>query len=228
MKKLTALILCVLLVCSAAAGLADAAFTVTSQSTYVYPEKDTGAYFARVENTGDTGAYFGDGKLELFNEKNEKLTSVDDISSNPYGVWLEPGEAAYVSEYLWGSTLLHARVSDAQLSVAEGAYGYTYKKLPLEAVIDMPEDQAYENFINVTFANTTDETIFGGAIVCAVMDEQDNVIFVSTNYYDTIGVHPGSTITARLYVDYDLVLYFQTNNIKPARAEAILYYDGQI
>ena len=92
----------------------------------------------------------------------------------------------------------------------------------------MPEDQAYENFINVTFANTTDETIFGGAIVCAVMDEQDNVIFVSTNYYDTIGVHPGSTITARLYVDYDLVLYFQTNNIKPARAEAILYYDGQI
>lgn len=228
MKKLTALILSVILVCFYAAGLADAAFTVTSQSTYVYPGKDTGAYFARVENTGDTGAYFGDGKLTLLNEQNEKLLSVDYISANPYGIWLEPGEAAYVSEYLWGTALLNASVFDAQLSVQKGEYGYTYKKIPLEAEIDMPEDQAYENFINVTFTNTTDEILFGGAIVCAMMDAQDNLIFVSTNTYDTIGVHPGSTITAKLYVDYDMALYFQTNNIKPARAEAILYYDGQI
>lgn len=228
MKKLTALILSVLLICSAATGLAEAVFTVTSQSAYVYPEKDTGAYFARVENTGDTGAYFGDGKLELFKGGNEKLTSVDYISSNPYGIWLEPGESTYVSEYLWGSELLRATVSDAKLSVAAGEYGYRYRKLPLEAEIEMPDGQAYENYVNVTFTNTTDEIIYGGAIVCALLDAEGKVIFVSTNSYDTIGVHPGSTITAKLYVDYDMALYFQTNNIEPARAEAVLYYDGQL
>ena len=72
---------------------------------------------------------------------------------------------------------------------------------------------------NVTFTNTTDEIIYGAYVVCAIMDRNDNVVYVDRDRYNNLGVHPGSTVTLKMYIDSDYIDYLEVNTINLAKVD---------
>ena len=223
MKKLTVLIASLLLIALCTAGFAEGKLTVTSKNVIIYAGKDSGVFVARVENTGDAPLYYDNGKLVIFSEDDDILATENYIYSSPSDVLLNPGEYTYVYEFLWSSPLKNAKLGDIKFSVTSDSRGYSYQTIPATAVIDMPGGNSLNNYVNVTFTNTGSDILYGVYVVCAMMDENDNVIFVDRNSYDSLGIHPGSTVTLKMYIDSDLVNYYEQSRIKPTKVDAIIY-----
>ena len=223
MKKLIALAAALLLITLCAAGLAEGKLTVTSKNVIIYPGKDSGVLVARVENTGDEPIYYDNGKLVIFSEDDDILATENYVYSSPSDILLAPGDYTYVYEFLWSSPLKNAKLGDIKFSVTSDTRGYSYDKMPASAVIDMPGSNTLSNYVNVTFTNTSDEILYGAYVVCAMMDAEENIVFVDRNSYDNLGIHPGSTVTLKMYIDSDLVNYYEANGIKPTKVDAIVY-----
>ena len=226
MKKTIALIAALLLITACTCTLAEGKLSVTSKNVIIYSGKDSGVFVGRVENTGDAPIYYDNGKLVIFSEDDDILATEDYIYSCPSDVLLNPGEYTYVYDFLWSSPLKNAKLGDVKFSVTSDSRGYRYETIPATAVIDMPGSSSYSNYVDVTFTNTGDDVLYGVYVVCAMMDADDNVIFVNRNNYDTLGVHPGSTVTLKMYIDADLVNYYEANGIKPAKVDAMVYTEG--
>ena len=71
--------------------------------------------------------------------------------------------------------------------------------------------------MNVTFTNTTDEILYGAYVVAAITDNDNNIVYVDRQNYESIGIHPGSTVTVKLYIDGDYINYYEINGIYLAR-----------
>ena len=52
------------------------------------------------------------------------------------------------------------------------------------------------------------------------------MIFVDRDRYNNLGIHPDSTVTLKIYIDSDVIDYYEINNIKPAKVEAFVYING--
>ena len=76
----------------------------------------------------------------------------------------------------------------------------------------------------VSITNETDEVRYGYYVVVALLDDEDNVLFVDNNRYETLGIHPNSTATLKVYVDSDLMKYYANHNLKPTKVDALVYY----
>ncbi len=223
MKKLIALVSVLLVIACCGTCLAEGKLTVTSKNVIIYPGKDSGVLVARVENTGDAPIYYDNGKLVIFSESDDILATENYVYSSPSDVLLNPGEYTYVYEFLWSSPLKNAKLGDIKFSVTSDTRGYSYDKIPATAVIDMPGSNTLSNYVNVTFTNTSDEILYGAYVVCAMMDADDNIVFVNRNNYDNLGIHPGSTVTLKMYIDSDLVNYYEANGIQPTKVDALVY-----
>ncbi|MBR1408768.1 MAG: hypothetical protein IJ573_07735 [Clostridia bacterium] len=223
MKKALVLFSMILLSLLCLSASAEGKLKVTSKNTIIYTGKDSGVFLAKVENTGDAPVYYDNGKLVIFSEDDEILDTEDYISSSPSDLLLNPGEYTYVYEFLWSSSLKNAKLGDIKFSVSSDNRGYSYKQIPSTAVIDMQQNNSYSNYVDVTFTNTGDEVLYGAYVVCAMLDNEDNVIFVNRNSYDNLGVHPGSTVTIKMYIDSDLIDYYGATGIKPAKVDSLVY-----
>jgi len=228
MKKFTLISLVFLLVFCIAVStcMAEGKLTVVSKNAIIYYGKDSGVLVGKVENTGDEPIYYDNGKLVIFSEDDDILVTENYVSSCPDSILLQPGESAYFYEFLWSSPLKNAKIGDVKFSVASDTRGYKYDQLPASAEIEMPASDSY-NYVNVTFTNTTDEVIYGVYVVSAMTDADDNVIFVERNSYNNLGVHPGSTVTLKMYIDSDLINYYESNNIRPTGVDARIYYNAR-
>ncbi len=225
MKKTIAFALALLLIFVCTAGLAEGKLTVTSKNVIVHIGEDSGIFVARVENTGDAPIYYDNGKLVIFSEDDDILATENYVYSSPGDLLLNPGEYTYAYEYLWSSPLKNANLGDIKFSVTSGESGYSYDRIPAAAVIDMPGSSTLKNYVNVTFTNTSDEVLYGVYVVCAMMDADGNVIFVDRNSYDNLGIHPGSTVTLKMYIDADLVNYYEVKGLMPASVDALVYFN---
>ena len=223
MKKWIALMAALLLVTFCTAGLAQGKLTVTSKTVIIYSGRDSGVFVARVENTGNAPICYDNGTLVIFSEDDELLAAENYVSSSPSDVRLAPGEYTYIYEFLWSSPLKNARLGDVRFSVTSDSRGYSFDRIPASAVIDMPGSGSYSNYVNVTFTNNSEKVLYGAYVVCAMMDADDNVIFVNRNNYDNLGIHPGSTVTLKMYIDSDLVNYYEANGIVPVKVDALVY-----
>lgn len=228
MKKYTLISLVFLLVFCIAVStcMAEGKLTVVSKNAIIYYGKDSGVLVGKVENTGDEPIYYDNGKLVIFSEDDDILATENYVYSCPSDILLQPGESAYFYEFLWSSPLKNATIGDVKFSVTSDTRGYTYDQLPASAEIEMPGSDSY-NYVNVTFTNTTEEVLYGVYVVCAMTDADDNVIFVNRDSYSHLGVHPGSTVTLKMYIDSDLINYYEANNIRPAGVDARIYYNGR-
>jgi hypothetical protein len=63
----------------------------------------------------------------------------------------------------------------------------------------------------------------GCNIAVALYDVNNELIFVDSNSYDTLGIHPNSTVTLKFYVANDLIKHYQTHDITPSTADAMVY-----
>jgi len=225
MKKLIALVLVLSFVICSAFAVAEGKLTVTSKNAIIKIGDDSGIFVARVENTGDEPIYYDNGKLVIFSADDDILVSENYIYSSPSDVLLNPGEYTYCYDYLWNRSLKNAKLGDIKFSVSSDTRGENYDQLPATAELELPKTGSWSyNYVNVTFTNTTNEVLYGAYIVAAITDAEGNVIYVDRDNYNNLGIHPGSTVTIKMYIDRDYITYYETNDIKLANVEALVYY----
>lgn len=145
------------------------------------------------------------------------------MSTAPDEVYLEPGEYAYVRENIYDDALDTAEVADCKFSIRAVDNGEEYEKLTSEAKIHFEPDEEDDNYVDVTFTNTTDEILYDYKIVAALYDQNGELLFINTEMVSGIGVHPGSTITVRLYIYEDILMYFCREGLTPTTVDALVY-----
>lgn len=225
MKKCVALMLVLVLAFCAVVAVAEGKLTVTDKNVIIKIGNDSGIFVAKVENTGDEPVYYDNGKLVVFSADDDILVSNNYIYSSPSDILLKPGEYTYCYDFLWNSALKNANIGDIKFSVTSESRGNDYEKLSAEAELELPKTESYSyNYVNVTFTNTTNEVLYGAYIVVAMHDTEGKLIYVDRNDYDNVGIHPGSTVTIKMYIDRDYINYYDANGIKIADAEAMVFY----
>lgn len=224
MRKYISLILILLLVMSSIAA-AEGKLTVTAKNLLEFDGDDTGYFFAKVENTGDAPIGLGNGKLVAFSANDDILISSEYISSYPNYILLEPGENAFVREFIWEQTLVDNDIVDYKFSASPYKYVTKTSTVPCEVYGELDSD--YSNYVYVTFTNTTDEIKYGFYTTIALWDTEGNLIFVNGDSADTTGVYPGSTITRKVYVDSDCIKHFKAHGIEIANIEATVRYEAE-
>lgn len=225
MKKIVALMLVVVFAFCTAVAVAEGKLTVTSKNAIIKIGNDSGIFVARVENTGDESIYYDNGKLVIFSADDDILVSENYIYSSPSNILLKPGEYTYCYDFLWNSSLKNAKIGDIKFSVTSDTSGDNYEQIPATSVLELPGNESFTyNYVNVTFTNTTDDILYGAYIVTAITDDENNLVYVDRQDYDNMGIHPGSTVTVKMYIDSDYINYYEINGIKLANVEAQVYY----
>ena len=205
-------------------AVADAKISVKEKKLFTF-EGDWKAYFfAKVENTGDTAAYleYG-GKLVGFDADDNVILTESYISSYPSRLRLEPGEYAYVEEYILEDELKTNTIADYKFSIKPEQRGTDYVTLPSQAKIDYHGVDSYDNYVYVTLTNTTSEVLYNFAVTVAMYDQNNELMYVNGDSSSSIGIHPGSTVTIRVSIDSDLAEYYARNSLIPSTVESIVY-----
>ena len=201
--------------------------TVTSKNVIIKNDDNSGLFVAKVENTGDKPLYYDNGKLVIFSDNDDILATEDYVSSSPNDILLQPGEYTYVYEFLWSNPLKNANIGEIKYSVTTDTRGRAYDQLSAVGSLETEVSGSYTyNYVYVTFTNTTKDTLYGVYVVCAIEDEDGNLVYVDRNEYTSLGVHPGSTITLKMRIDSDYIDYYETHNIKLSKIEALVYING--
>lgn len=226
MKKRSVILAVLLCMCSVTTVYAENKLSVTKKNL-IELEKNTGHFYAKVENTSDVPMAIGSGNLAAFNENDEILTTVDYVSAYPSGIVLNPGEHVYMHEYIFEDALEDNDIADYKFSIETRESGSEVERIPCEVSLDLSGADSYNNYIDVTFSNTGETVNYGYYISVALYDENDELIYVDGQSYENIGIHAGSTVTMKLYVDNDLLEYYNANSITPKTADAIVFLEKE-
>lgn len=206
-------------------AIAEPKLSVKNKNLITFEGDWKGYFFAKVENTGDSAGYieYG-GKLVGFNADDEIMITEDYVGSYPNRIHLDPGEYAYIREYFLEDALKTNTIVDYKFSIKAETNGNDYSILSSQATLDyLPNESYSSSYVYVTFTNTTSSVLYGFAITVAIYDQNNELVFVNGDSTESIGVHPGSTITVKIYIDSDLVDYYERNKIIPTTVDAIVY-----
>ena len=78
-----------------------------------------------------------------------------------------------------------------------------------------------------TVTNNTDEIVYDISIVCAVLDDDENILYMdSDNLYNSRGLTPGSSIVFKMSISSSFMDYFAAKGIKPTSVDTIAYIDN--
>lgn len=229
MRKILVFALCLLMMLSSFA-MAEGAITV-SQEVFKVVETSYGStygyLFAKIENTGDAPISVGSGTLAVFDAAGTILETSDYVSCYPYNAVLQPGEYVYVDNTVYfddGVTV--DTVGEYQFAAKPYDYeGYTYVKFPCEAVLALGESEYDSNYVDVTFTNTTDAILYDFDVLTAMFDADGNIVNVDYTWESSVGVHPGSTVTIKVWQDSTVIDDLKAKGITPASVDAMVYYE---
>lgn len=219
MKKVLALLTAMFCLFTTTA-FAEGKLTVTQKNLILFTGEDTGYFYAKVENTGDRAVGVDSGNLVIFSDSDEILASENYVTTLPSYVVLAPGDYLYAKEYIWDSALKNAAIGDYKFSIPVCRRDTTFTKIACEATFELNDD--YENYVYVTFTNTTDDPLYDCYITAALSDAEDNLIFVDAESLSNAAVHAGSTVTIKLHIDYDLIVYYKEMGITPVKVDAMV------
>lgn len=225
-KKIFALLLAMLLLCAACAS-AEGKLVVDQKQLYLIEGTEYGYFYAKVENTGDAAVGIDDGKFVGFSASDDIILSQSYLSTSPSSMILQPGEYAYVAQTFWEEALKDSPVTDFKFSISEGSYSIAYEKVPCEATFDFKGVDTYENYLYVTFTNTTEQPQYDFYITAALLDASGNILYVTTNSLSSIALHPGSAVTVKIYMDDTMLKYYQAHDLTPASVDAMVYYRAE-
>lgn len=223
MKKMVALVL-VLVIAFSASAVAEGKLKVTEKNLLLYSGKNTGYFYAKVENVGDAAVGVDSGSLVIFSEDDDIILSKNYITTSPSYAILQPGDYLYVEEFLWDNAIKNAVVGDYKFSIPTRKGTKSFTKIACDATFSLAGADSYDNYVYVTFTNPTDKTIYDFYIVAALHDAGGNLIFVDSDSLSNVAIHPGSTVTKKLYVDNDLMEHYEANKIVPTAVDAMVLY----
>lgn len=233
MRRIITVVLALVLLVSVVPFQASAAGKmVTTQENVVLTDSwGISCYcFARVLNVGDKPAAYSAGLFEAYDANGDAVAS--DSYLDVYGEVLAPGEYCYVRTYsdIDDSKYSVADVDDYMLTVTGSSAGErTTRRFPCAA--EWKPDTAVGkymtyNYMEATFTNDTDETIFDLGVTMALLDDNGNILYVNCkNFYDEIGVAPGSTVVVRIDVGDDILEANAANGITPTQVDAYAFID---
>ena len=222
MKKFVCVFLALL--CMGIAGaVAEGALTIITKNFLEFDADNTAYFYAKIENTGDAPTGVGSGKLVGFSAGDDILVSENYVFTQPNGIVLQPNEYVYAREYVLENALKDNDVADYKFSVETRNYGEEMKRIPCEVMFDLKGADSYDNYIYVTFANDGDSVLYGSYVSVALLDDEENLLFVDGNSYSSLGVHPGSTVTVKCYVGKEFLEHYKAHSLKPTKADAIVF-----
>ena len=226
MRKILAMIICLMIVMTVPA-MAAGELTITHKNFMVVESYSTYGYlFARVENTGDAPIAIGNGALAIFDTNDGIMETSDYVSAYPYNAILNPGESVYIRDWaVLDDGVTAADIGDWKFSIKPYDYeGSAITRIPCEVTASLNGSDSYDNYIYVTFTAPEGDVIYDAGVVVALFDANGNIIFANNDTADC-GVHGGSTVTVKVYVDTDIVEHFEKNNIAPATVDAYVYFE---
>ena len=227
MKKKVSVITFVASILISVSCFAEGTVAVTDKIAYIFSGKDSGYFYAKVENEGDAPVGVDNGKLVLFSGNDDILVTSDYVNTYPSRVILNPGEYTYISEFLWDSNLKNQSIGDVKFSIDTTDRGTEVERIPCEAAYEINGSGSYDNYIHVTITNEADQARKGYYLVAALFDTTGNLVYVDTNQYENVSLHPGSTATFSMYIDMDNIDYFESNGIQIGSVDAIVYYRAE-
>lgn len=225
MKKCLVVLMVCLICCLSATALAAGKLSVTQENFHKIDMFSAYGYlYAKVENVGDKPIKVNAGLLEIYDENGDPLTSTDYV--NTYVSYLDPGTYTYVSAYADVDAGLDA-IDDYMFTVS-GKSEKDNAVLTLQCETSYEEDTSNpywkQNYMYVTFTNTTDQPIYGLEVVAALLDADGNILYVEgDSLYGNRALHAGSTMTIRMDVSSSFLDYYEANGLIPASVDAIVY-----
>lgn len=209
------------ILCMAPASVQASGLEVTEKNFIEFAGENTAYFFAKVENTGSSTIYPDSGKLVGFSSNDDIVISEDYVTTQPSRLALAPGEYVYVENYIFDTALETSDVSDYKFSLEAEDSGYSFEQIPCEVTTEFHGEN--DNYIIVTFSNDTDEILYDFYVTVALYDSSNHLIFADGDSTPVFGIHPGSTVSIKMYVENALFDYYQANNIQPGMADALVY-----
>lgn len=223
MRKATVFFIIMVVICGSA--FCAGKLSVTQENFYVIPSWWTTAYaFAKVENTGDKPIKINAGVLEIYDQNGDVITSNDYISD--YASYLKPGEYTYV-EINTGIDEINKPVGDYMMTLTgKSDNSSSCRRLPCETELKLNVGNSWltYNYMYALVTNNTDAPLYGIKIVLALLDENDNIMYIADDdLYSNRALPPGSSIIFRENISSDFIDYFKTAGIEPSKIDAIAY-----
>lgn len=231
MKKAVVFLLSVVLLLVTSTAMAAGKVSVTQENFYaLHTYSDYGYVFAKVENVGNKAIKINAGILEIFDGEGDNLTSTDYLNS--YASSLEPDEYTYVYMYAKLEDGQLEKVDDYLLTVTgKSDSDSSCRRLTVKDV-DFVRDYQLSKYSTYdcgffTVVNDTNETIWNIKIVYALLDDNDNILFVDSDYIDSNkGLTPGSSLQIRESINNSFVKYYDAHDIVPTKIDVIAYVEA--
>lgn len=226
MKKVLACILVlVLLIPSMALGAGK--LTTVKENFYVVKSWSSiyGYAFMRLENTGNKPVEYSAGLFEVYDGNGDTLAS--DSYINVYGKYIAPGDYAYamVNEEIENAE--ESQVDDFMTTMTGKSTNSETKKFQCETQY-LPDFQvstwSKEDLMTATFTNDTDDVVYGITTVFALLDDDDNILYMDTvSTYSSVGLMPGSSMTMKSEVSSSIKEAYEKAGLKPTHVDAYAY-----
>lgn len=227
MKRLTALLLALLLAACAASACAEGALTVEQENLHIVGTNSLYCYlYVKVKNTGDAPIFVNKGSLTVKDKEGNEIGSTTSLWR--YAEYLQPGQStyAYFNPRIEGIES-RDQVGDYEMNIefVDNANKQTYF-IPSESVFedDVKEGSWTHDYMTTTVTNELDQTVYDLAIARVLLDAKGNILYMdSDNMYSYKGLCPGSSIILRRPLNSSFESYFEEMGYTPATVEGFAY-----
>jgi len=226
MKKIVAIVLCLLISLSFVSAMAAGKIQVTQENFIVTNGYWMYGYaYARIDNVGDKPIKVNAGILEIFDENGDAITSSDYLGA--FAEYLQPGEYTYAYIYSEIDGVEESDVDDYMLTIT-GKSDNDYTSLRLPVTTDYVEDVEYwystYDYMYATVTNNTDEPLYDVEVVLALLDADGNILYMtSASMYSDKAIMPGSSIQIKEYVDTYFIECYEKLGLVPVSVDAIAF-----
>lgn len=227
MKRFVVTLLIATLLCGVTSAFAAGKINVEKENCIALNNYRDYAYgYAKVKNVGNKMIKINAGILEVFDAEGDVITSTDSLRK--YAEYLEPDEYTYVYLYAQLEEGQMEQIDDYLLTITgKSDAGYVTKRLTVKDFDfqrDVKSGYSTYDYAYFTVVNNTNEVVWGVDIVYALLDGDDNILYVGSGGLDSNeGLAPGSSILFKERIDSDFMSYYDAHNLIPSKVDAIAY-----
>ena len=227
MKRIVALIVALIMSCTAVSALAAGNIQATDDTaSYVLSHSDGYRvyYYAVVTNAGDERASINDLLFEIRDRGDVTFESTSKYTLYPE--ILEPGQTGWL--------VITKDVKDVDekgyidhfnLTITTKAADDDKEVRPLTAAAEYVEkdEDDNENVIRATVTNEGSENAFEITIAAAARDAEGKLLYIASDATKDIGLRAGSQLMLRSLIKTDLTDEWEDTHVTVASAEAMAY-----